>query len=79
MIRHPAYPFRQRDVEDARGSPVQPHTEPSPELFEIENATEVEVTDALRAQWEREGVTSVMQIRYVGTCHTNGCKAEAER
>ena len=48
-------------------------------MFELEDGTEVEVTDALREQWEREGVTSIMQIRYVGTCHTNNCDEKGER
>ena len=52
------------------------HAEPGPEMFELEDGIEVEVTDALREQWDRDGVTNVVRIRYVGTCHTNGCKVE---
>ena len=45
----------------------------------MEDGTAVEVTDEMREQWEREGVTSVVRLRFVGTCHTNGCDAEGER
>ena len=72
-------PPRYKVVFTHQNHPCLLHTEAGPEMFTLEDGTEVEVTDALRAQWEREGVTTVMQIRYVGTCHTNGCKAEAER
>ena len=56
--------------------PCRIHAEAGPEMFKQEDGTEVEVTDALRAQWEREGVTTVVRLRFVGTCHTNGCKVE---
>ena len=56
--------------------PCIKHTEPGSEMFKLEDGTEVEVTDELREQWERDGVTCVMQIVYVGTCYTNGCKGE---
>ena len=59
--------------------PCKRHTEPGPEMYKQEDGSEVEVTDALREQWEREGVTSVMRIRFVGTCHTNNCHKKGER
>ena len=59
--------------------PCREHTEPGPEMFKQEDGSEVEVTDALRAQWEQEGVTNVVRIRFVGTCHTNKCHEKGER
>ena len=72
-------PLWHKVVRTHQHHPCRIHTEAGPEMFKMEDGIEVEVTDALRQQWEREGVTIMMQIRYVGTCHTNGCKAEAER
>ena len=63
-------------VKTQRHWPCRLHTESGPEMFTLEDGTEVEVTDVLREQWEREGVTMVMQIVYVRTCHTNGCRRE---
>ena len=66
-------------VKTQRHWPCRLHTEPGPEMFELEDGTEVEVTAALRQQWEREGVTTVVQIVYVGTCHTNRCHEKGEQ
>ena len=53
-----------------------PHAEPSPEMFKRQDGSKREIADALRQQREREGVTSAVRLRDVGTCHTNGCKLE---
>ena len=58
--------------------PCKQHTEPAPEMFTADDGTKVEVTEALRARWDWEGVTLVIRRRFVGTCYTNGCRREAE-
>ena len=60
-------------VRTHRDHPCHLHTEPGPEMWEDEDGTDHPVTDAMREQWEREGVF-VVCTEYVGTCHTNGCE-----
>ena len=66
-------------VKTQRHWPCSLHTEPGPEMFTLEDGTKVEVTDALQAQWDREGVTTVVRLRFVGTCHTNNCDEKGEQ
>ena len=62
----------QRWVRTHRDQPCHLHTEPGPEMWDDEDGTEHPVTDAMREEWEREGVF-VVCTEYVGTCHTAGC------
>ena len=63
----------QRWVITHRNRPCHLHTEPGPEMWDDEDGTEHPVTDAMREEWEREGVF-VVCTEYVGTCHTNRCE-----
>jgi hypothetical protein len=66
----PSLPYRVVLTEQIH--PCQLHTERGPETYKAEDGTKHPVTDAMRDQWEREGVLVIQQV-YVGTCHTNGC------
>ena len=57
-----------------RRKPCNLHSEPGPEFYRDQDGAEHPVTNELREQWDREGVSLVIRETYVGTCHTAGCE-----
>ena len=61
-----------RTVQTRRRRPCL-HSEPGPETWKDQDGTEHPVTDELREQWDRQGVSLVIRRTVVGTCHTDSC------
>ena len=63
FTREPAW---RRGAGDDATTLGEPRVEPGPEMFKRQDRSEVEIAEALRQQWEREGVTSGVRRRDVG-------------